>query len=218
MKILMWRTMASLISTERHSTDTWRLSSFHHLLVFTSSILKPDFYLFQMTADGNKKKQNFSKKSFLNENIYNTMEISRHRLQTKNLFLFVSKALQGLHRITKTVVDWCWDVEVGNKNEPIELFLMFEEKINLLLLKNTTFVHQEVRRQKFSFFFFIAIKLAKNMPLREHRMNEKLLFYDWHVVSIFTNCITVQVHENATTTTTTTSTSNELKHNKLFIT
>lgn len=54
------------------------------------------------------------------------------------------------------------------------------------------------------------------MPLREHRMNEKLLFYDWHVVSIFTNCITVQVHENATTTTT--STSNELKHNKLFIT
>lgn len=154
MKILMWRTMTSLISTERHSTDTWRLSSFHHLLVFTSSILKPDFYLFQMTADGIKKKQKFSKKSFLNENIYNTMEISRHRLQTKNLFLFVSKALQGLHRITKTVVDWCWDVEVGNKNEPIELFFWcLRKKSTFYCLKNTTFVHQEVRRQKFSFFF-----------------------------------------------------------------
>lgn len=46
MKILMWRTMATLIwSAEWHSTNTWRLCCFHHLLVLRSAILKPNFHL-----------------------------------------------------------------------------------------------------------------------------------------------------------------------------
>ena len=46
MKILMWRTMATLIwSAERHSANTWRLSCFHHLFVFWSPILEPNFHL-----------------------------------------------------------------------------------------------------------------------------------------------------------------------------
>lgn len=55
------------------------------------------------------------------------------------------------------------------------------------------------------------------MPLHERTMNEwKNYYFMTGMLSAFYKLQHKQVHENATTTTATTS--NELKHNKLFIT